>query len=170
MRSWFAALLALALGACATGGGKLDDPTVKKVPGQVAEGIFHCSGPSGPRQYAKCDNVPIVVLLKADGACLVVVPYAELYVHGGSGPASVTWNLQAPNDYKFVAGGVRLSKREGGPDPRTVYEDGKPVANGRAFQWKLKADRKAATFDHDVTVLDKSDQPCDKVDPLIHND
>ena len=65
MRSWFAALLALALGACATGGGKLDDPTVKKVPGQVAEGIFHCSGPSGPRQYAKCDNVPIVVLLKA---------------------------------------------------------------------------------------------------------
>lgn len=133
MRSWFAALLALALGACATGGGKLDDPTVKKVPGQVAEGIFHCSGPSGPRQYAKCDNVPIVVLLKADGACLVVVPYAELYVHGGSGPASVTWNLHAPNDYKFVAGGVRLSKREGGPDPRTVYEDGKPVANGRAF-------------------------------------
>lgn len=178
MRSWFAVLSALALGACASGGGN-DVGTRTKAKGEsIAEGVFHCGKSPGPGvNYPSCNDIPIIVLLKPtpNVGCLVVVPYAELFVHGnpGSGTDKVKWNLHAPSGYKFAGtGGVKITPRPHEAPVDNVYVDGKPSpgGNGRAYQYSIRSDPPQRTFNHAIEVVDGRGNKCDPIDPLIHND
>lgn len=176
MRSWFVVFLTLALGACASGDGK-DWHTHTKAPGEsIAKGVFHCGrSPGGGVTYPTCNDIPIVVLLEPAPrtGCLVVVPYAELFVHGGPGTDKVKWNLHAPSGYRFATtNGVKITPRPHEAPVDEVYADGKPSpgGNGRAFQYSIKSGAPRRTFNHAIEIVDESGNKCAPVDPLIHND
>ena len=131
----------------------------------LAEGVFHCKGPGGGNNYVKCTDIPVIVLLKTTGGCIVHVPYSELVVHSKRTETPVTWYLIAPDKYKFdQSNGVDLT------DPGNTFNRGMPNPQLTKYSWKVVANSLPASTDHKISVRDPDGIPCEQGDPTITND
>jgi hypothetical protein len=131
----------------------------------VAEGQFHCKGPTGSSNYVKCTDIPVIVLLTPEGGCIVHVPYHELVVHSKKAETKVTWNLIAPSDYKFTqANGIELA------NPGNTFNRDGPTSLRTKYSWTVVAKAPAATTNHVANVVDPNGNACAPGDPAITND
>ena len=110
----------------------------------VPEGEFHCKGPTGTGslKFVKCTDIPVIVLLKPGGTgCIVHVPYHDLVVHSKKAETRITWNLIAPNDYKFSqANGIEFRA------PGLVFQRVGPTSGDTKYSWKVVANAAAASL------------------------
>lgn len=184
MKSLLLALLALAIGACAST--KPPEPGGPGKLGLTAKKPFDCErksvptippGPPDPdpeKGYPDCKKGIPIAVIEFGGNCYTLIPYGELNVHARKGSTSVTWNLNAPEGYKFAKVVIKPQGVEQQsittPVPRDrVWEAPTVSPDGRQYTWQLKIDAPASSFDHEVHVV-KDGKICDQIDPVIHND
>lgn len=178
MKSLLAVLVAFSLAACSSLG-----PPAPGEPGtpKITSGKkpFHCErkgggpsvppGPPAPPEsgYPECKDIPIAVV-EFGNNCQTLIPYSELHVHARKGVTFVTWQLSAPEGYKFAD--VYIKPESSRRRPRDeVWESPSVSPDGRTYTWKLKDRAPPSSFEHEVFVI-KDGKICDQVDPVIHND
>ena len=131
----------------------------------VTEGEFHCKGPTGNNNFVKCTDIPVIVLLKSTGGCIVHVPYHDLVAHSKKVETLLTWNLIAPTNYKFHATkGIEI------PNPGTTFKEVGINAQGTKYSWKVIANAAALSTNHIANAVDPSGNSCEQGDPTITND
>lgn len=200
MRSYFVSVLALVLSACtpkperpsvaaaevvvAVPGGNVKLPRARFVMSDQNGVItlvnyeFKCAHESvkGGDKYAKCLDIPVVVLWVGDtNVCKALVPYNTLRINSTkeNKPTKVTWTILGPVNAKFDdKDGVKVKERQDAqpqdPKWKDVFEDGKSLAGGRTFEITLKDGAPKGAFLHDATVFIGTTK-CEPIDPLIVN-
>jgi hypothetical protein len=177
MRVLFALLVLALFSGCAA------DPSRRAADGKaivrsadftitITEGSFHCVGEGhpNPQKYPKCkDGIPVIVLLKPNGACLSLVPYYELIVHPGRfGDTEVRWEILGPEGYEFdVNNGIKLAAKKDGNSPTNNYR-GHQRRNKSSYKIDLIVGAPDDTFLHEAVVKGPSGD-CVPIDPLITN-
>lgn len=130
----------------------------------VPEGKLPCKGPTGSNNFIKCTDIPVIVLLKSDGGCIVQVPYHELVVHSKKKETKVTWNLIGSDNYAFATDGIVIS------NPGTTFKRETPNSP-RQFSWSVIIDAPAASSNHVANVIDSTNgRACEPGDPTITNE
>ena len=136
-------------------------------------GDYHCAegSHSSHGRYGDCDNIPAVVLLKPDGSCIGLLPYADLWIHSNKKRTKVVWQIFGPPGYQFDTGkdGIEIDKQSSDPTLPGSNYDGKQN-QGRKFKWELKEDALTPRqFYHLPNIVDPNGVPCEPIDPGMIN-